>query len=256
MAEYTIDQLAQAAGTPTSTIRMYQGRKLLEPPKRKGRVGFYDDGHLDRLRMIERLQANGFSLAAIGGLLNARAQGETLELLLGIGSVSNKTGAIRLSLDELAEQFPDQELTQSSITLALSLGLMRFEDDSVVLDQPDFLDAGAKLSAMGISLDAIIEEYEALYALTQKIALRFAQLFKEQLWDVAAADGDLTTSLPRLLEALGSLGPVAQFMVGSTFKRSLNEAASAFVNAHRREIAAAGIDLDNVNLSAGPENEV
>ena len=52
----TIDQLAHEAGIPTSTVRLYQNRGLLPAPLREGRVGFYNTGHRDRLRLIAHLQ--------------------------------------------------------------------------------------------------------------------------------------------------------------------------------------------------------
>ena len=64
-AEVTIDQFAHEAGIPTSTVRLYQDRRLLPPPRREGRIGYYSTGHLDRLRLIAHLRGTGHSLAAI-----------------------------------------------------------------------------------------------------------------------------------------------------------------------------------------------
>src|SRR5260370_12358444 len=50
LMEYRIEQLARAAGVAVDTIRFYQGKGLLEAPRREGRVTWYGDAHLDRLR--------------------------------------------------------------------------------------------------------------------------------------------------------------------------------------------------------------
>src|SRR5688572_15485820 len=84
----TIDELAQRAGTKTSTIRMYQTRGLLPGPELQGRVGFYDDSHLTRLRMIARLQDRGYSLAAIKDLVDGWDHGDNLADVLGVIQVS------------------------------------------------------------------------------------------------------------------------------------------------------------------------
>ncbi len=60
MTEMRIDDLAHRAGVPTRTIRYYTQQGLLEPPELRGRVGFYDDTHLDRLRLIKELQEKRF----------------------------------------------------------------------------------------------------------------------------------------------------------------------------------------------------
>ena len=52
LMEYRIEQLARTAGVAVDTIRFYQGKGLLEAPRREGRVTWYGDAHLDRLRRI------------------------------------------------------------------------------------------------------------------------------------------------------------------------------------------------------------
>ena len=63
--EYRIEQLARTAGVAVDTIRFYQGKGLLDPPRRDGRVTWYADGHLERLRRIRELQQRGFTLIVI-----------------------------------------------------------------------------------------------------------------------------------------------------------------------------------------------
>src|SRR5260370_4749135 len=63
--EYRIEQLARTAGVAVDTIRFYQGKGLLEAPRREGRVTWYGDAHLDRLRRIRELQQRGFNLTVI-----------------------------------------------------------------------------------------------------------------------------------------------------------------------------------------------
>jgi len=81
---FTVDELARAAGTTTRQVRALQTRGLLTRPGLVGRTGYYDAGHLDRLRAILRLQADGFSLAALAALLQAWDAGMTLGEVLGL----------------------------------------------------------------------------------------------------------------------------------------------------------------------------
>src|SRR2546422_10601421 len=63
--EYRIEQLARAAGVAVDTIRFYQGKGLLDSPRREGRVTWYGEAHVDRLKRIKELQQQGFTLTVI-----------------------------------------------------------------------------------------------------------------------------------------------------------------------------------------------
>lgn len=64
-----MEQLASVAGLSVDTVRFYQSRGLLPPPRRDGRVGWYTDEHRSRLDRIRALQAKGLTLATIRRLL-------------------------------------------------------------------------------------------------------------------------------------------------------------------------------------------
>jgi DNA-binding transcriptional MerR regulator len=62
----TIDELAARAGVTVRTVRFYGSRGLLPPPViGPRRVGHYGGDHLARLALIEELQQQGMTLAAI-----------------------------------------------------------------------------------------------------------------------------------------------------------------------------------------------
>lgn len=62
----TVDELAARAGMTVRTVRFYSTRGLLPPPViGPRRVGHYGHGHLSRLALIEELQRQGMTLAAI-----------------------------------------------------------------------------------------------------------------------------------------------------------------------------------------------
>jgi DNA-binding transcriptional MerR regulator len=69
--EYRVEELGTAAGLPVDTIRFYQARGLLPPPRRSGRTAVYDEAHLERLRRIRGLLGEGLSLALIKRVLEA-----------------------------------------------------------------------------------------------------------------------------------------------------------------------------------------
>ncbi|MFE5606089.1 MerR family transcriptional regulator, partial [Streptomyces sp. NPDC056540] len=69
--EYRTEELAEAAGIPVRTLRFYRERKLLPPPRREGRIAWYDDHHLARLRTIAALLERGHTLGGIAELTAA-----------------------------------------------------------------------------------------------------------------------------------------------------------------------------------------
>ena len=105
--QYRVEDLAAAADVRVDTIRFYQRRGLIGPPRREGRVAWYDDDHLARLRRIRSLGDDGFSLAQIGRLLGAEdgaasaAPGDGDPLLDAL--VAERVGARTYSRTELAE---------------------------------------------------------------------------------------------------------------------------------------------------------
>ena len=77
MDGYSIGQLADAAGVPTSTIRYYERSGLLKPDFRTGgNYRGYSEGTLERLRFIRSAQATGLSLQDITALLELTFSGE------------------------------------------------------------------------------------------------------------------------------------------------------------------------------------
>ena len=71
MAEYRINDLADASGVSVRNIRVYQDRGLLPAPTIRGRTGWYSDEHLVRLNLISRMLERGYTFATISELLHA-----------------------------------------------------------------------------------------------------------------------------------------------------------------------------------------
>jgi len=80
--EMRVEQLSAQAAVPVDTIRYYQSKGILEPPRRQGRIAWYGDGHLVRLRRIRSLQQRGFTLATIARLVSGELDAAD-EALLG-----------------------------------------------------------------------------------------------------------------------------------------------------------------------------
>src|SRR5215472_7523702 len=97
--EYRIEQLAQAVGVAVDTIRFYQGKGLLDPPRRDGRVTWYGDRHLERVRRIRALQQRGFTLSVIRRFLEGELEPSDEAL---VEAVTAPLVPETIALDELA----------------------------------------------------------------------------------------------------------------------------------------------------------
>ncbi len=66
---WSLAELAEEAGVPRRTIRYYIARGLLDGPVKAGPRSAYGSGHLQRLKRIQGLQAEGLTLAEIAHVL-------------------------------------------------------------------------------------------------------------------------------------------------------------------------------------------
>ncbi|MEV7526147.1 MerR family transcriptional regulator [Streptomyces sp. NPDC091371] len=85
--EFRIAELAKEARVSVRTVRFYRERRLLPPPRRDGRIGWYSEAHLARLRTIAALLERGHTLGGIAELIDAMGRGRSLETvaeLLGL----------------------------------------------------------------------------------------------------------------------------------------------------------------------------
>src|SRR5207237_3840825 len=99
--EYRIEQLARASGMAVDTIRFYQGKGLLDAPRREGRVTWYAESHLERLGRIRELQRRGFTLTVIRRFLEGELEPSDESL---VAAVTRPSSPQTLTLDELAER--------------------------------------------------------------------------------------------------------------------------------------------------------
>src|SRR3954464_10111169 len=176
MAEYRIDDLARAAGTTVRNVRAYQDRGLLPPPRREGRVGLYDDGHLARLNVIGELLERGYTLANIGEILQAWGQGQNVAELVGLevaltGPWSDERPEY-LTAGELSALF-GAPAEGEDVEVAIELGFLEPEGDRFRVPSPRQLHAAAELAAAGIPVSAILEHGRRLRDDIDRVAEQF-----------------------------------------------------------------------------------
>lgn len=146
--EYRMEELARLAGITPRTLRFYRERKLIPPPRREGRIAWYDDHHLARLRTIAALLERGHTLTGIAELAEALDHGRDVADLLGVATPTEEE-PVRLTPEELAARFEGQ-VTTDNLAAALELGYLGTDGDEIVHISRRLLDVSSALVAEGI----------------------------------------------------------------------------------------------------------
>jgi DNA-binding transcriptional MerR regulator len=95
---YRVQEVADLAGITVELLRSYQSKGLLPAPRHEGRVAWYGERHLERLRLIRNLKERGYSLRAIERAVERGA--EQPEEAAAVAELPEE----RLTLAELAER--------------------------------------------------------------------------------------------------------------------------------------------------------
>jgi DNA-binding transcriptional MerR regulator len=240
MSDYRVDDLARAAGTTTRNVRVYAERGLLPPPRLDGRVGWYDDGHLARLRLIGRLLERGFTLANIGELLASWEDGRDLAGVLGVEQALtlpwSEEATEPVTLAQLRSVL-GRELGSAEVERLVSIGLLRRSGRRFVLPSPDLLAVAGELVAVGLPLSSVIELAEVMVASLRTIAVAFitttAEAVRPEL-EAATAEGDEAEWVVKLAR---QLRPLAAAAVTRGFSVTMDRAAADLLSGRLVDLA-------------------
>ncbi|MFE7898880.1 MerR family transcriptional regulator [Streptomyces sp. NPDC057424] len=153
--EYRMEELARLAGITVRTLRFYRERKLIPPPRREGRIAWYDDHHLARLRTITALLERGHTLSGIAELAEAFDHGRDVGDLLGVGGPTEEE-PVHLTPEELADHFAG-EATPENLAAAMELGYLGTDGGEIVHISRRLLDVSSALVHEGIPLAEVLD---------------------------------------------------------------------------------------------------
>jgi len=233
-AEYSIDELARKAGMTVRNVRAYQERGLLPPPERRGRRGVYSQTHLSRLTIIGQLLERGYTLANIDELLRAWEKGQDLSQLLGLETAITSPWS-----EEPPGYFTQRELLQlfgmpykpSSIKVldrVVELGLLEREGKRYRAFSPRIIHAGAKLVAMGIPLNDLLNIVRGLRTNVESVAEQLVQLVLPILDSYSKSRLPPPEEVPKLADLIWRLRPLAQAAVSAEVDRAMENAANKY----------------------------
>jgi DNA-binding transcriptional MerR regulator len=235
--ELTIDQLAQRLGMTTRNIREYQAQGLLQPPRKRGRSGYYGVDHLVRAGRIRELRSDGFPLDLIRRVLDAEGQTGNEQLVAFART--------------LREPFQDEEpevvdaadferrfgpADEATIEEAIALGLLRRRDDGrYELTSPRLARVGDAMADIGLGPADFIALTRKVRPLEEAVAELFLDVFRERVWEPFEQSGAPDSELPRVLEMLERLRPLALDTVLVQFKMAMDGVVERAVHSSRKE---------------------
>ncbi|NMN94219.1 MerR family transcriptional regulator [Antrihabitans stalactiti] len=168
--EYRIDDLARRAGTTTRNVRAYRERGLLPPPRRVGRVAFYDESHVARLTLIASMLDRGYSISHVREMLTAWEEGKELGDVLGIEKALvgkwTEDRPVTMTVDDVRGLAGDQH----ALDRLVALGLVRIDGTSATVTRPKLLDAFREMREYGLSTDLVLDVHEKVTPRLEEIS--------------------------------------------------------------------------------------
>ena len=224
----TIDELAASTRLPSRTIRFYQSKGALMPPEIRGRVAYYSQSHVERLKLIAQLQDRGLRIDAIGDLLKRIDRGE-LDLAEWLGVEEQMQTPWANDRPRTVTEAELYELAGAKRPGLLS-DLMRAKiierrGDVYLVASPALLATAMKLEGVGIDLEMAGEASRMLRKHLGRAVADLVELFVSR---VKTGQVDFAESGP-LFETLRAAGTES---VRVLFARAMEKAL--------RELAASG----------------
>lgn len=223
----TVDELAARAGVTVRTLRFYSTKGLLPPPELgPRRVGLYGVEHLDRLELIEELQRQGLTLAAIERYL-ARLPEDISSLDLAIHralvaswmpETAEETGRSRL------ERRAGRALSDADIARLAAMGaLERTAEADVFRVDPGLLPLGVRVLDVPIPLETLVAARAVVLGHSRATAHELHRLFRETVWKPYRESGPAPAELERMKGLTDHIQPMIAQALVTAFQRSLRE---------------------------------
>ena len=219
-----VEELARRADCSVDTIRFYQKRRLLPPPRRDGRIAWYSDAHVERLTQIKELQTRGLSLALIRRLLDGGLDAADAPLA---AAVADASGGELLTLAELATRAGvPVELLDAVAEQGLLVPRRRDGIEGYAAGDADIVTAGLELLGAGLPLADLLTLARRHHDSTREIAEDAVAMFDEHV-RAPLRDSDLPDDAraAQLVAAFRTLLPNVTTLVSHHFRDVLLDVA-------------------------------
>ncbi|MFW6690787.1 MerR family transcriptional regulator [Streptomyces sp. MAR4 CNX-425] len=244
-AGLTVDELAARAGVTVRTVRFYSTRGLLPPPViGPRRVGRYGPEHLSRLALIEELQHQGLTLAAIERYVQQLPSGLSAEdhaLHRALVATWVPDAAAEVSRAEL-ERRAGRSLTDDDVARLAAMGVLertpggggaygaRTGDGSAAGDRgdgdafrvdPAVLHLGVRLLDVPIRLDTILAARDVVQEHSRAVARELTRLFRDEVWEPFGEAGPDPEQVETMKSLSAHMQPMVVQALVTAFQRSM-----------------------------------
>jgi DNA-binding transcriptional MerR regulator len=223
----TVDQLAARAGVTVRTIRFYSTRGLLPPPAiGPRRVGRYGPDHLSRLALIEELQGQGMTLAAIERYVRRLPDDVSPhDLAIHRAMVAAwMPDTVDETTREQLETRVGRELTDDDLgRLEAMSALERTEEPGVYRVDPAMVQLGVRLLDVPLSQKSILAAREVLLEHARTAARELSVLFKDEVWAPYREREADPEEVRRMRSLSAHMQPMVVQALMTAFQRALRE---------------------------------
>lgn len=218
----TLDELTKRVGMSVRNVRFYTAKRLLPPPIRRGRSGYYSPEHVARLELVRELQSHGFTLAAIEKYLEGvpvDATPEDLALrraMLAPWQSESMTEMSRAQLEDRA----GRALGAADLETLRALGILQPFGPEGFRVSSAHLSVGLSLLDLGLPTEAATAAAQVYAAHGRAIAEEINELFRTSVWPAYKESG---ASADTIREVVEKLKPLSISSLVSAYEAAMDE---------------------------------
>ena len=231
--QYRVEELAELSGTSVDTIRFYQKRRLLDAPRRDGRIAWYGPEHRERLARIRELRLRGLTLGLIGRLVRGELDVTDEPLAAAVAAEATETTDALLTLEELSQR---TAVPTAMLELVIDAGLLVAQahdgGERYTADDVKVMQAGLELIGTGLPMEDVLTLAQAHHERTRATAEQAVAMFdahiRTPLRDAPLSDPE---KAQRLVDAFRIMLPAVTSLVEHHFKTVLLAVAQEHLEA-------------------------
>ena len=239
--QLTIDGLARETGLSVRNLRSHQARGLLPPPEVRGRVGYYGPEHIERLRLIQELQAEGLKLEGIKRLLEESHDSGAglLRVRRAADAFEEREDSEVVTLEELDERLgllgrDRQKMLDKAVRLGI---LVPLGGDLYEVPSPSLLATAEEAVRRGITLSHALDLVEELERHARDVSKKFVKLFLDDVWKPFTDAGLPDDQWSEVADAMEELRPLAAQALLTVYRQTLSEEVEATFAGITRRLA-------------------